>query len=200
MNNNLYKCPICGGPTNYSSINYQPQPCLHCSATLKPAEHEANHGTSQSHGNLFAVHDASGKNVGHFEVDEKANKELVGATAETPRAVKEGYWHGQYQLMREKYYKQMGENSQQAERIKDLTFLVTELQPNRDYADRIRELEDQLKAKQGENHELYAMLGHIVDWSPELPYYMKDEYKTLFRNALAAARELLSKCSVKEGK
>lgn len=99
--------------------------------------------------------------------------------------------------MREKYYKQMGENSQQAERIKDLTFLVTELQPNRDYADRIRELEDQLKAKQGENHELYAMLGHIVDWSPELPFYMKDEYKTLFRNALAAARELLSKCSGK---
>jgi|GEM_PF-4600133 len=61
-------------------------------------------------------------------------------------------------------------------------------------------LEDQLKAKQGENHELYAMLSHIVDWSPELPYYMKDEYKTLFRNALAAARELLSKCKVKEGK
>lgn len=28
----LYKCPICGGPTNYSSINYQPQPCLHCNA------------------------------------------------------------------------------------------------------------------------------------------------------------------------
>lgn len=143
---------------------------------------------------------ASGKTVGHFEVDEKANKELVGATAETPWAVKEGYWHGQYKLMREKYYKQMGENSQQAERIKDLTFLVTELQPNRDYADRIRELEDQLKAKQGENHELYAMLGHIVDWSPELPFYMKDEYKTLFRNALAAARELLRKCNVKEGK
>lgn len=155
---------------------------------------------AQSHGNLFAVHDASGKTVGHFEVDEKANKELVGATAERPWTVKEAYWHGQYQLMREKYYKQMGENSQQAERIKDLTFLVTELQPKKDAAERIRELEEQLKAKQGESHKLYAMLGLIVDWSPELPYYMKDEYKTLFKNVLAAARELLSKCSVKEGK
>jgi hypothetical protein len=100
--------------------------------------------------------------------------------APTPWEVKEGYWYEQYQLMREKYHKQIGENSEQAERI--------------------RELEEQLKAKRGENHELYAMLSHIVDWSPEPPYYMKDEYKTLFRNALAAARELLSKCKVKEGK
>ncbi len=57
-----------------------------------------------------------------------------------------------------------------------------------------------LETEQDKSRELYAMLGHIVDWSPELPYYMKDEYKTLFRNALAAARELLSKCSAKEGK
>lgn len=71
---------------------------------------------------------------------------------------------------------------------------------SRKQAGRMRELEEQLKAKHSENRELYAMLSHIVDWSPELPYYMKDEYKTLFRNALAAARELLSKCSVKEGK
>jgi predicted nuclease with TOPRIM domain len=41
--------------------------------------------------------------------------------------------------------------------------------------------------------ETRAMLSHIVDWSPELPYYIKDEYKTLFENALAAARELLRK-------
>lgn len=183
MNNNLYKCPICKGPTNYSSINYQPQPCLHCSATLKPADQQ--HGNDQHAPSFGTLFDAG-----------KPNETTTPAP--TPWSAKsEAYWHEQYQLMREKYYKQMGENSQQAERIKDLTFLVTELQPNRDYADRIRELEDQLKAKQGENHELYAMLGHIVDWSPELPFYMKDEYKTLFRNALAAARELLSKCSGK---
>ena len=147
-----------------------------------PAVDEKPEQEAQSHVNVFAVHDASCKTVGHFEVDEKANKELVEATtpAPTPWEVKEGYWYEQYQLMRERYNRQIGENSKLAERI--------------------RELEDQLKAKQGESHELYAMLGHIVDWSPELPFYMKDEYKTLFRNALAAARELLSKCSVKEGK
>ena len=115
-------------------------------------------------------------------VDEKANKELVGATAPapTPWEVKEGYWYEQYQLMRERYNRQIGENSKLAERG--------------------RELEEQLKAKQGESRELYAMLSHIVDWSPELPFYIKDEYKVLFKNALAAARELLSKCSVKGGK
>lgn len=161
---------------------------------------------AQSHGNVFAVHDASGKTVGHFEVDEKANKELVGATAETPWEIKEGYWYEQYQLMRERYHRQIGENSKQAERIVQLEAALDAMvegvarKSDSQQAERIRELEEQLKAKQGESRELYAMLGHIVDWSPELPFYMKDEYKTLFRNALAAARELLSKCKVKEGK
>lgn len=99
-----------------------------------------------------------------------------------------------FTLMREKYYRQIGENTKRAERIRELEeqrkvlgFLVDE---------GTKELETEQAAKR----ELYAMLSHIVDWSPELPYYMKDEYKTLFKNALAAARELLSKCSVKEGK
>ena len=109
----------------------------------------------------------------------KPNEQTTPAA--TPWSDKsEAYWHDQYQLMREKFWKQINVNSKLAERM--------------------RELGEQLKAKQGENRELYAMLGHIVDWSPELPYYMKDEHKTLFRNALAAARELLSKCKVKEGK
>jgi|LakMenEpi03Aug12_release.lakeMendotaPanAssembly.Ray.scaffolds.fasta_scaffold78917_2 hypothetical protein len=102
-------------------------------------------------------------------VDEKANKELVGATtpAPTPWSAKsETYWRDQYLFMYEKYHKLMREKSDQAERIR----------------------------------ELYAMLGHIVDWSPELPFYIKDEYKVLFRNALSAARELLSKCKAKEDK
>lgn len=113
MNTNLYKCPICGGPTNCSSINYQPQPCLHCRATLKTAEHGENHGTTLFDGG-------------------KDNETTTPAP--TSRAVKECYWHGQYQLMREKYYKQMGENSQQAERIRELEehsskqdFLIDEL-------------------------------------------------------------------------
>lgn len=162
MNNNLYKCPICGGPSNYSSINYQPQPCLHCSAIIKPADQQHGNDThAPSYGTLF---DAV-----------KPNEQT--APAPTTWEVKEGYWYEQYQLMREKFWKQIAENSQLAERI--------------------RELEEQLKAKKGESRELYAMLGHIVDWSPELPFYMKDEHKTLFRNALAAAIELLSKCSGK---
>lgn len=127
--------------------------------------------------------------------------------APTPWSAKsEAYWHEQYQLMREKYHRQIGENSQQAERIVQLEAALDAMvegvarKSDSQQAARIRELEEQLKAKQGESRELYAMLGHIVDWSPELPFYMKDEYKTLFRNALAAARELLSKCKVKEGK
>ena len=125
---------------------------------------------AKSPGNVFAVHDASCKTVAHFTVNNPADNDFYF----------KGYWYQEYLEIREKYWERIGENSMQA--------------------DRIRELEEQLKAKQGENHELYAMLSHIVDWSPELPYYMKDEYKTLFRNALAASRELLSKCSVKEGK
>lgn len=100
--------------------------------------------------------------------------------APTPWSAKEGYWYEQYQLMRERYHRQLGDNTERGVAI--------------------RELEEQLKAKHSENRELYAMLGHIVDWSPELPFYIKDEYKVLFKNALAAARELLSKCKVEEGK
>jgi len=59
-------------------------------------------------------------------------------------------------------------------------------------------LKDQLKAKQVENNELCAMLGYIVDWSPELPFYSKDKCKVLFTDALSAARELLSKCKAKD--
>ena len=111
-------------------------------------------------------------------VDEKPEQEAHG-NVKDPFYFK-GYWYQDYLEMREKYWERIHENSKQAERI--------------------RELEEQLKAKQGESCKLYAMLGHIVDWSPELPFYMKDEHKTLFRNALAAARELLSKCKVKESK
>lgn len=110
-------------------------------------------------------------------VDEKPEQEAQShGNVKDPFYFK-GYWYQEYLEMREKYWERTHENSKLAERI--------------------RELEEQLKAKQGESRELYAMLGHIVDWSPELPFYMKDEYKTLFRNALAAARELLSKCSGK---
>ena len=122
--------------------------------------------------------------------------------------------------MRERSYRLMGENSKQAERIVQLEAALDAMvegvarKSDSQQAERIRELEEQrkvlgflvdegtkeLETEQAKNHELCAMLGHIVDWSPELPFYMKDEYKTLFRNALAAARELLSKCKVKEGK
>lgn len=153
MNTNLYKYPICGGPTNYSSINYQPQPCLHCCATLKlkPAEHGENQQAERI-----------------VQLEAALDAMVEGVARKT--------------------------DSQQAERIRELEeqrkvmgFLVSE---------GTKELE----TEQAKSRELYAMLGHIVDWSPELPFYMKDEHKTLFRNALAAARELLSKCSVKEGK
>lgn len=41
--------------------------------------------------------------------------------APTPWSVKsEAYWHNQYQLMREKYHKQMDENPEQAESINKL--------------------------------------------------------------------------------
>lgn len=149
-----------------------------------PAVDEKPEQEAESHVNVFAVHDASGKNVGHFEVDERANKEPVGATAETPWEVKEGYWYEQYQLMRERYNRQIGKNTQQAERIRELE----------------EQRKEELETEQAKSRELYAMLGHIVDWSPQLPFYIKDEYKVLFKNALAAARELLSKCSVKGGK
>lgn len=64
---------------------------------------------AQSHGNLFAVHDASGKTVGHFEVDEKANKELVGATAERPWTVKEAYDFamGEIERLRTEYFEML---------------------------------------------------------------------------------------------
>ena len=96
--------------------------------------------------------------------------------------------------MRERYHRQIAENSQRAERIRELE----EQRKVRGFL--LNEAIKDLETEQAKSRELYAMLGHIVDWSPELPYYMKDEYKTLFRNALAAARELLSKCSVKDGK
>lgn len=160
--------------------------------TFPPVD-EKPEQAAQSHVNVFAVHDASCKTVGHFEVDEKANKELVGAT--TPWSAKsEAYWREQYQLMRERYHRQIAENSQRAERIRELE----EQRKVRGFL--LNEAIKDLETEQAKSRELYAMLGHIVDWSPELPYYMKDEYKVLFKNALAAARELLSKCSVKEGK
>ena len=40
--------------------------------------------------------------------------------APTPWEVKEGYWYEQYQLMRERYNRQIGENTKQAERIVQL--------------------------------------------------------------------------------
>lgn len=180
MNNSIYKCPICGGPTNYSSINYQPQPCLHCNAMNNPADqHHKNDQHAPPYGTLF---DAG-----------KPNEQTTPAP--TPWSAKsEAYWHNQYQLMREKYWERIGENSKQLDRIRELEeqLKVKEFLLNQAIKD--------LETEQAANRELYAMLGHIVDWSPELPYYMKDEYKTLFRNALAAAIELLSKCSVKEVK
>ena len=58
----------------------------------------------------------------------------------------------------------------------------------------------ELESEQVENHKLRCALSHIVDWCPEPSDYVKDEYIRLFRNAIATARELLSKCSAKEGK
>jgi hypothetical protein len=55
--------------------------------------------------------------------DERANKELVGATtpAPTPWSAKsQAYWHEQYQRMGERYWKQIGKNSDQAEHIREL--------------------------------------------------------------------------------
>jgi hypothetical protein len=122
---------------------------------------------------------------------------------ETTPAKSENYWREQYLFIYEKYHRQIGENSKQADRIVQLEAALDAMvegvarKTDSQQAERIRELEEQLKAEQGASRELYAMLGHIVDWSPELPFYMKDQNKTLFRNALAAARELLSKCSGK---
>jgi hypothetical protein len=147
----------------------------------------------------------------HCRCSKCIEQEKETAAAPTPWSSKsEAYWHDQYQLMREKYWK---ENSDQAERIKDLTFLVTELQPKKDAAERIRELEEQRKVKeflfnqaakeleseQVENHKLRCALSHIVDWCPEPSDYVKDEYIRLFRNAIATARELLRKTKVEEG-
>lgn len=46
---------------------------------------------------------------------------LVVKLEATPWSVKSAtYWHNQYQLMFEKYHKQMSENSKQAEHIREL--------------------------------------------------------------------------------
>jgi hypothetical protein len=165
---------------------------------------------AKSHGNVYAVHDASCKTVAHFAVNNPADQHHKNDQhgKENSGFYFKGYWYQEYLKMREKYWERIGENSKQADRIRELEeqLKVKEFLLNQAIKDleteqaKNRKLEDQLKVKQRESRELYAMLGHIVDWSPELPFYMKDEYKTLFRNALAAARELLSKCSVKEGK
>lgn len=62
----------------------------------------------QSYGTVFAV------------PDKQPNLTPKKLPATSERAEKELYWHNQYQFMRERYYKFMGENSQQAQRIRDL--------------------------------------------------------------------------------
>lgn len=169
----LYKCPICGDATNHSSINYQPQPCLGCSK--QPSSLRRDLQVEPTCGGDLQV-DLGTCTVDRMEFEESTSKgttpppkgsetpfyHIVSNTPATPEChpkhLKEGYWYEQYQLILKKYWKQISENSKQAELIR----------------------------------ELHAVLSNIVDWSPELPYYMKDEDKMLFRNALAYARELLS--------
>lgn len=69
-----------------------------------------------------------------------------------------GYWYQEYLKMREKYWKQTGENPEQAERIRELEeqWKVMEFLLNEAIKD--------LEKEQAEKRELYAMLGHIVDW------------------------------------
>jgi hypothetical protein len=74
---------------------------------------------------LYAVKEASCKTVAHFAVDENGKDPIDPSvepiTKDKPDwAVKEGYWYEQYQLMRERYHKQIGENSKQAERSRQL--------------------------------------------------------------------------------
>lgn len=74
---------------------------------------------------LYVFNNASCKTVAHFAVDENGKHPIdlsvEPITKDKPDwAVKEGYWYEQYQLMRERYHKQIGENSKQAERIREL--------------------------------------------------------------------------------
>jgi len=74
---------------------------------------------------LYVVNDASCKTVAHFAVDENGKHPIDLSVepilkAKPDWAVKEGYWYEQYQLMRERYHKQIGENFKQAERIREL--------------------------------------------------------------------------------
>jgi hypothetical protein len=74
---------------------------------------------------LYAFNEASCKTVAHFAVDENGKHPIdlsvEPITKDKPDwAVKEGYWYEQYQLMRERYHKQIGENSKQAERSRQL--------------------------------------------------------------------------------
>lgn len=69
--------------------------------TFPPVDKKPERET-QSRVNVYVVHDATCKTVGHFEVDEKANKELDEPTTPTATpwsAKSEAYWHNQYQLM-----------------------------------------------------------------------------------------------------
>ena len=68
--------------------------------------------------------------------------------APTPWEVKEGYWYEQYQLMRERYNRQIGKNTKQAERIVQLEAALDAMvegvarKTDSKQADRIRELEE----------------------------------------------------------
>jgi hypothetical protein len=84
-----------------------------------------------------AVNDASCKTVAHFAVDENGKDPIEPIPKDKPDwAFKEGYWYEQYQLMRERYHKQIGENSKQAERIRELE----------------EQLESKLKVSSNENY------------------------------------------------
>ena len=71
------------------------------------------------------------------------------APAPTPWSAKsEAYWYEQYQLMRERYHRQIGENSKQAERIVQLEAALDAMvegvarKSDSQQAERIRELEE----------------------------------------------------------
>lgn len=89
--------------------------------TFPPAD-EKPEQEAKSNGDVYAVHDARCKTVAHFAVDEKGKHPTIVKPIEpTPWSDKSAaYWHDQYQLMRERYHKQIGENSKQAERIREL--------------------------------------------------------------------------------